>query len=208
MDLEPPADSVGVPNAGSPSAADDSIAGRSPLAKQVVALDPTKRQQHAEDIVLRTVRELTGTPTSELSATTPLMDAGIDSLAATELAQQLRMLTGLPLLPTLVFDEPSPRAIADHLMTQVIGSVEAEHAATGIMAKCRVHEGSAIADRRLACWNGSASGQNFVPTCSSSPIVRWHSSLCLPTWSHFISRCPGDDARRPSMQLSYRRRAF
>ena len=47
--------------------------------------------------MLRVVRELTGSPASALSAETPLMEAGVDSLAATELSSRLRALTGVAL---------------------------------------------------------------------------------------------------------------
>jgi acyl transferase domain-containing protein len=55
----------------------------------------------------------------------PLMEAGIDSLSATELSQQLRALSGAALSPTLVFEHPTSRAIAAHLLTQVAPPVAA-----------------------------------------------------------------------------------
>ena len=55
-------------------------------------------------------------------ASTPLMEAGIDSLAATELVHQLREATGLVLSPTLVFECPTPRAIAAHVLEELLGS--------------------------------------------------------------------------------------
>jgi polyketide synthase 7 len=65
--------------------------------------------------VLRAVRELTGDAEASVTASTPLMEAGIDSLAATELSSRLRAGTGLALSPTLVFEQPTPRAIAAHV---------------------------------------------------------------------------------------------
>ena len=49
------------------------------------------------------------------------MEAGVDSLAATELSSRLQTLTGLSLSPTLVFDQPTPRAVAAHLLEQFGG---------------------------------------------------------------------------------------
>ena len=40
-------------------------------------------------------------------------------MAATELSSRLRAATGLPLSPTLVFEQPTPRAIAAHIMEQM-----------------------------------------------------------------------------------------
>ena len=75
---------------------------------------PSQRWTHVEVSVLRAVGELTGAPSAALTAETPLMEAGVDSLAATELASRLRALTGVALSPTLVFEQPTPRAIVAH----------------------------------------------------------------------------------------------
>ena len=68
-----------------------------------------------EAAVLRVVHELTGVSTV-LAAETPLMEAGVDSLAATELASRLRALTSVTLSPTLIFEQPTPREITSHLL--------------------------------------------------------------------------------------------
>ena len=62
----------------------------------------------------RVVSELTGAPAASPTAETPLMEAGGDSLAATELSSRLRSLTGVALSPTIVFELPTPRAVAVH----------------------------------------------------------------------------------------------
>eukprot|EP00964_Phaeocystis_antarctica_P162069 scaffold135628_cov226-Phaeocystis_antarctica.AAC.1 len=53
------------------------------LADALAALPASQRQPHVESLVLRAVRELTGSEAS-VTASTPLMEAGVDSLAATE----------------------------------------------------------------------------------------------------------------------------
>merc|ERR1712185_61591 len=72
--------------------------------------------------VLSTVHDLTGA--SDVTADTPLMEAGVDSLAATELANRLRSALGegVSLSPTLVFEQPTPRAIAAHAVEQLVGA--------------------------------------------------------------------------------------
>ena len=67
---------------------------------------------------MRVVRELTGALAASLTFETPLMEAGVDSLAATELSSRLRSLTGVALSPTIVFEQPTPRAVAAHLLEQ------------------------------------------------------------------------------------------
>ena len=69
---------------------------------------------------MRTVQEVAdGT---DIAASTPLMEAGVDSLAATELSSRLRTASGLLLSPTLVFEQPTPRAIATHILEQLVDS--------------------------------------------------------------------------------------
>jgi acyl carrier protein len=105
------------------------------LALSLAPLPAAERRQAVESAVLRVVRELAGASAGEVGPATPLMEAGVDSLAATELSSRLKSLTGVTLSPTLVFDEPTPRAIAAHLLQQLGGddAVEAlvHHASVG-----------------------------------------------------------------------------
>ena len=48
----------------------------------------------------------------QVGASTPLMDLGLDSLGATQLANTLARKTGLSLPPTLVFDYSTVSALA------------------------------------------------------------------------------------------------
>ena len=96
-------------------------AAGSKLAHSLTGLSTSQRRTHVEAFVLRVVRELTGAPAASLTAETPLMEAGVDSLAATELSSRLRSLTGVALSPTIVFEQPTPRAVAVHLLEQAEG---------------------------------------------------------------------------------------
>ena len=94
-------------------------AAGSALGHSLVGLSTSQRRTHVEASVLRVVRELTGAPAASLTAETPLMEAGVDSLAATELSSRLRSLTGVALSPTIVFEQSTPRAVAVHLLEQM-----------------------------------------------------------------------------------------
>lgn len=59
-----------------------------------------------------------------IAADQPLMAAGLDSLAATELQQGLSETLGLPLPPTLVFDYPTISALVAHLTALAAGQTE------------------------------------------------------------------------------------
>ena len=87
-----------------------------------LSMKGTQRLAHIETSVLRVVSELTGTPSTVLMVETPLMEAGIDSLAATELSARLRSLSGLSLPATMMLEHPTPRAVAAHLAAQMLGS--------------------------------------------------------------------------------------
>ena len=64
------------------------------------------------DGVVRLVNELTAGEDRQIDADTPLMEAGVESLVATEFASRLQSMTSLKPSSTIVFEQPTPRAIA------------------------------------------------------------------------------------------------
>ena len=63
------------------------------LTERLASTEPSARLSHVKEVVMRVVHEVTGNVA--LDASQPLMEAGVDSLAATELARCAR----LPALP-------------------------------------------------------------------------------------------------------------
>ena len=98
-------------------------------------------------------RELTGAPVATLSAETPLMEAGVDSLAATELSLRVRVLTGEALSPTVVFELPTARAIAAHVAEQASGEAGALRAQA---EKGRAEASRAVQSQRACVSAGCA----------------------------------------------------
>ena len=76
-------------------------------------------------VVTRAVRGLLGDEISgEIDVEAPLMEMGLDSLAATELVRELSEEFGARLSPTLLFDFPTITAISKHLASLVRGAAE------------------------------------------------------------------------------------
>jgi len=90
------------------------------FAQEVVALSESERQSFVETAVLRVVKELT--QNSNVVGGMSLVQAGIDSLAGTELSNRLQQLSGLgnSLSPNLVFEQPTPGAIAAYLVRELV----------------------------------------------------------------------------------------
>eukprot|EP00966_Prymnesium_polylepis_P176293 4081021-Prymnesium_polylepis.1 len=65
------------------------------------------------DLISRTVVEL---GSSVPNADVPLMETGLDSIAATELSSRLGSVAGVELSSTLAFDQPTPRAMIKHVL--------------------------------------------------------------------------------------------
>ena len=76
----------------------------------------TKAGTRSRDVLLKELAgiaaEVTGT---NISADAPLMDSGLDSIGATELSNKMSAHLNTELSPTLLFDHPSLRSIADAL---------------------------------------------------------------------------------------------
>ena len=111
---------------------------------------------------------------------------GFDSLTAVELRGRLNAETGLPLPATLVFDQPTPAALAGHLRSELSGQA-VEQAATTIVRgasdepiaivgmSCRFPGGSNDPEK---FWDMLAEGRDPV---REVPPDRWDAKLYLDT---------------------------
>ncbi|MER6119153.1 type I polyketide synthase [Streptomyces sp. NPDC001743] len=95
------------------------------LARSLAGLTRSERGEALLDLVRTQVAAVLGHDGPERVVTTRAFnEMGFDSLAAVELRNRLGSATGLPLTATLVFDYPSPGALADHLASRLGGDAE------------------------------------------------------------------------------------
>ncbi len=140
--------------------------------------------------LVRLVRETTATvlghdDPDEIALDRTFTSQGLESATAVELHDLLNRATGLTLAATLVYDLPTPRAVAEHLVAALHGTKSAhpgEHEAVGAAAArggtrdddpiaivgvgCRLPGG---VDSRAALWDLLASGTDAI---SSFPADR------------------------------------
>ncbi|MDO0939352.1 thioester reductase domain-containing protein [Streptomyces sp. DG2A-72] len=92
------------------------------LAEILSGLDETEQEQAVLEPVLDRIAEVLGhCDTSALDVEQPLTSLGFDSLTSVELRNRLGELTGSKLPATLVFDHPTPAALAAHIKGLLLG---------------------------------------------------------------------------------------
>ncbi|MGA6155258.1 type I polyketide synthase [Stenotrophomonas sp. NPDC087984] len=95
------------------TAADSAEAG---IAEQIAALPAEERRKACLDLVRAHIAHVLNHPSpDDVEPGQAFRELGFDSLTAVELRNQLSATTGKRLPATLVFDYPTPAALADHL---------------------------------------------------------------------------------------------
>ncbi|MEU3484045.1 beta-ketoacyl reductase, partial [Streptomyces sp. NPDC033754] len=98
------------------TAADAKEPAAATLAERAAAVDGSARQRLLLEFVVGEVAEVLGHARGHrIDAERGFLDLGFDSLTAVELRNRLNSAGGLALPATLVFDHPSPAALATHL---------------------------------------------------------------------------------------------
>lgn len=92
----------------------DALSQESEMDSAVASI-AAPQQQARTTLTLDNIRHIASTMVDNggelLTADEPLMDAGLDSLAAVEFRTQLEMAAGVPLSPTVLFDAPTLRSL-------------------------------------------------------------------------------------------------
>ncbi|MDH6130553.1 acyl transferase domain-containing protein/acyl carrier protein, partial [Kitasatospora sp. GP82] len=110
-------------------AATASVAPAVTLKERLAGLTAGERQRAVLQLVRAQVASVLGHASAEaIEPDRAFQELGFDSLAATELRNQLNTLTGLRLPATLAFDYPNAETVADHIVTTLGGD---DRAVTG-----------------------------------------------------------------------------
>ncbi|MGW7825272.1 SDR family NAD(P)-dependent oxidoreductase, partial [Streptomyces puniciscabiei] len=136
------------------AAPERAAAGGGELATALHGRPPAERERLVLAHVRSTVAEVLGhTSAASVAADRPFSDLGFDSLTSVELRNRLSAATGLRLPATLVYDHPTPAALATHIRTQLPGDDidDEDHAANSGSDSGNAFDDDAVAIVGMAC---------------------------------------------------------
>ncbi len=153
---------------------DESLAAtksKSALAQRLDGLSEDEQQVVVLDLLRSHMATVLGsTEPGAIAADLAFSDHGFDSLTAVELRNRLKTATGLNLSPTLIFDYPTPAALAGYIRTELAGAPRA--VAPAQAARTAVDEPIAIVgmscrypggvDSPEALWDMVAEGRDVL----------------------------------------------
>ncbi|WP_443678458.1 SDR family NAD(P)-dependent oxidoreductase [Prauserella cavernicola] len=127
------------------------------LRERAVSLAGEERLRLVVEVVREHCAAVLGHPSTDaLPPSSPFADLGFDSLTAVELRNRLSAVTGLRLPTTLVFDQPTPEALGEHLLGLLLPEqieresfTEAVDRLEEVLAEPRTDEAAARVTARL-----------------------------------------------------------
>jgi acyl transferase domain-containing protein/surfactin synthase thioesterase subunit/acyl carrier protein len=118
---------------------------RGSWASRLSSLPPEQRPAAvAETVRSEIARVLSLHSLAQVPLERPLQELGLDSLMAVELRNALGRHAGVTLSATLAFDHPTPRDIAEHLLSDVLHLIEPSRAPSELVAPVSTDEPIAI----------------------------------------------------------------
>ncbi|MEU3012357.1 type I polyketide synthase [Nocardia asteroides] len=107
-------------------------AAPSGLRGRLAGLDTDRQRQLVLDTVRTHIAAVLGHDSvAEVDPGRAFSELGFDSLSAVELRNRLKTVTGLSLSTTVVFDYPTPQALADHVADEFLGATAELELGTG-----------------------------------------------------------------------------
>jgi acyl transferase domain-containing protein/acyl carrier protein len=98
---------------------------RGSLARRLMGKSESERGRLALDMVRSEIAVVLGhTSLGDIDAQRPFSELGFDSLTAVELRNRLSTVSGTQLPATVVFDYPTPAALSDFLVCEIVASSE------------------------------------------------------------------------------------
>jgi polyketide synthase 1/15 len=98
----------------------DATQSKSALAQRLHRLAPNEQHDLLVGMVCLQAAAVLGWPSPEdIDPEAGFQDLGFDSLTAVELRNRLKTATGLTLPPTMIFDHPTPTAVAEYVAQQI-----------------------------------------------------------------------------------------
>ncbi|MDO0938360.1 SDR family NAD(P)-dependent oxidoreductase [Streptomyces sp. DG2A-72] len=114
-------------------------------------LDPVERHAHLLAVVREcTAAALDGDDEGSIDDRRTFRDLGVTSLTAVGIRDRLRSATGLRLSPTVVFDHPTPNALAAQLDAELFGTIADADPAPAVGSRAALHD-EPIAIVGMAC---------------------------------------------------------
>jgi acyl transferase domain-containing protein len=99
------------------TAADGELGAAGQLARRVAASKKSEQEQIVEEAVCAQIAVVLGHESAaEIDPRQPLLELGFDSVTALELRNRMRVATGLELPAALLFEHPTPAALAARLL--------------------------------------------------------------------------------------------